>query len=48
MSNSRSSLLRLLLRQPTRHADFETGLRLPACISWIDAETEREGFEAGY
>jgi hypothetical protein len=47
MSNNRSRLLRLLLRQPTRHTNFETGLRLPACVSWIDAKTEWESFQAG-
>jgi hypothetical protein len=48
MPHNRARLLRLLLRQPTRHTHLERGLGLPPCVAGVDAEAEREGFEARY
>lgn len=48
MPNRRARLLRLFFRQPTRDTNFKRWLRLPPRVARIDAQAEREGFEARY
>jgi hypothetical protein len=45
--DNRTRLLRFLPRQTTRNTHLERRKWLPTCIPRVDAETKREGFEAG-
>ena len=47
MTNHGTRLLRLLLAQAARNAHLQRRSGLPSGISWVEAEANGEGFEAG-